>query len=224
MKWLWWENSDLRELYPVCSLTELAHLFDRSEKAVAARAKVMGLRKPTNGCFPKGHVPANKGTRRPGWHAGRMRETQFRKGQQPHNTLPLWSFRWVNCGSGNGRGDGVAYMMLKTGKPGPKPYGGWEWVHKLVWEQAHGPIPAGHRIWWKDGDHSNNSLSNLELVADRDHMARTTVHNLPAPLPELIQLAGALKRKIRNREEKLNGQEHLAGSQGSSVRNAGVAL
>src|SRR5258708_5142973 len=28
--------------------------------------------------FQKGHVPANAGLRRPGWHAGRMRETQFK--------------------------------------------------------------------------------------------------------------------------------------------------
>src|SRR5258708_39700214 len=32
--------------------------------------------------FRKGHVPLNKGLRRPGWSPGRRRETQFRKGER----------------------------------------------------------------------------------------------------------------------------------------------
>ncbi|MGH9505270.1 MAG: HNH endonuclease signature motif containing protein [Terriglobales bacterium] len=214
-KWLWWENRDLRVLYPLCTAAELADLFGRSEKAVSARAKVLGLRKPTNGCYPKGNVPMNKGVRRPGWAVGRMRETQFKKGQVSRNTMPMWSFRWVD-----------GYMMLKTGRHHAPPNDGWEYVHRLVWEQANGPVPDWReaRIWWKDGDHANNSLSNLELIKGSDHVARTTIHNLPAPLVQVIQLAGALKRKIRNREKKANGEEHIAGPQRSSVRDARVAL
>jgi hypothetical protein len=144
-----------------------------------------------------------------------MRETQFHKGQAPRHTMPMWSFRFCD-----------GYLMLKTGANTPKPTTGWEYVHKLIWEQANGPLPDWRvaRIWWKDGDHGNCSLSNLELVAAKDHMARTTVHTLPAPLPQLIQLAGALKRKIRTREKKLNGQEHIAGSAGPSLRDAGSAV
>ena len=165
--------------------------------------------------FQKGLIPANKGKKMPGWGPGRMKETQFKKGQVSVNTMPMWSFRWVD-----------GYLMLKTGKRHGPPNDRWEYVHRLIWEQANGPLPDWHvaRIWWKDGDHGNCSLSNLELVAAKDHMARTTVHSLPAPLPHLIQLAGALKRKIRNREKKLNGQEHIAGSPGPSVRDAGIAL
>lgn len=228
------EDRILRKMFADHRSAAIATLLGRSVNSVSNRAHKLGLRKSDahlrktlRECglqvrdagkshrFPKDHVPMNKGVRRPGWHSGRMRETQFKKGQTPRNTMPMWSFRFCD-----------GYLMLKTGAPTPKPTTGWEYVHKLIWERWNGPLPHWReaRIWWKDGDHGNCSLPNLELVKSSDHIARTTVHNLPAPLPQLIQLAGALKRKIRNQEKKLNGQEHLAGSARSSVRDAGVAL
>ena len=231
-------DKQVRRLYPETLTRTLAATLGVSVLALHQRAEKLGIGKDAayvealnrklgkalslsghGHRYPKGHVPANKGTRRPGYFAGRMRETQFKKGQEPLNAMPLWSFRWYRGGSTSGLG----YLVLKTGKPGPKPIDGWEFVHKLIWEQAKGPLPDWHeaRLWWKDGDHGNCSLSNLELVTSEEHMRRTTVHNLPAPLPELIQLAGALKRKIRNREEKLRGQEHVAGFAEPPVRDAG---
>jgi len=149
--------------------------------------------------YPKGHLSSNKGVRRPGFFVGRMRETQFRAGASPHNTMPLWTFRFNSNG----------HLLLKTGKPGPKPNNGWEYVHRLIWEQANGPLPHWNiaRIWWKDGDPGNCALSNLELVTAQEHMARTTIHNFPAPLKQVIQLKGALKRRI-GRMEKQNAEEH----------------
>jgi hypothetical protein len=40
--------------------------------------------------FTKGHVPANKGLRRPGWGPGRMKETQFRKGERQGRAVKLY--------------------------------------------------------------------------------------------------------------------------------------
>jgi len=277
------EHGRLRELYPITDTRELAKVFGRTHKAVASRAKVLGIQKaeghgakvvwtkqrdailrkrypdefapavakalglPVSSVynrafrlgvtksekfrvmqhrieserlkasgianrFQAGIVPHNKGMRRPGWHRGRMRETQFKKGHVSLNTMPMWSFRWVDD-----------YMMLKTGKQHAPPQTGWEYVHKLIWEQANGPLPDWQeaRIWWKDGDHANCSLSNLELVTAQEHMARTTIHNLPQPLKQLIQLTGALKRKIRNRQKgKNDAEEHDGRSAQSSVCRA----
>jgi len=36
----------------------------------------------------------------------------------------------------------------------------------------------GLYIWWKDGNHRNCALENLELLSGADHMARTTVHKV----------------------------------------------
>jgi hypothetical protein len=232
--WTWKMDQLLRDQYPETLTHTLAAKLGVSVLASHQRAQRFGIRKSAAYLerqhqegrrrlriygvayrYPKGNAPPNKGIRRPGWAPGRMASTQFKKGQAPLNTMPMWSFRWCD-----------GYLMLKTGADTPKPTTGWEYVHKLIWEQAHGPLPDWKiaRLWWKDGDHANCALSNLELVAAAEHMRRTTVHNLPAPLPQVIQLAGALKRKIRNREEKLNGKEHVTGSAGSSVRDAGIAV
>jgi len=201
----------LRALYPHLPTKRLARFLRRSAASIYRIMALNGFQKSEEflagplsgrlcgdrgiGCrFRKGHIPANKGLRRPGWFRGRMRKTQFKKGAEPFNAMPLWSFRRCH-----------GYLILKTGKPGPAPTNGWEYLHKLIWEQAHGPLPdwKAARLWWKDGDHGNCSLDNLEMVTAQEHMHRTTIHNLPPELKHTIQVAGALKRRIRTAERKM---------------------
>ena len=211
-----WTAADawmLRAFYPHIGNEILARRLGCTVAALYRRAHQLGLHKSqifldspdsgrtrpgdTRGAayrFQKGHVSQNKGLRRPGYFRGRMRETQFRKGQSPHNEMPLWSFRFNSMG----------YLMLKTGKPAPKPNDGWEWVHKLIWEQANGPIPAGSRIWWKDRDHGNCALANLEILTAVEHMARTTIHNFPE-VKEMI-LRESIRRHARKFQHKTYGQ------------------
>lgn len=229
-----WTAADdwmLRAYFPLISTRELAARVKHPEISTGQHANKCGVHKsqlyldsPAAGRlrsggnvgaafrFHKGQTPLNKGMRRPGYSAGRgrMQQTQFRKGQEPHNALPLWSFRF----NANG------HLLLKTGKPAPRPNDGWEYVHRLVWEQANGPLPHWNlaRIWWRDGDKGNCSLSNLELVTAQEHMLRTTIHNFPSPLKEVIQLKGALKRRI-GRMEKQNAEEHDGRPPQSPVRD-----
>lgn len=150
--------------------------------------------------FTKGHVPANKGLRRPGWHAGRMRETQFQKGSQPHNTMPVGSYR-INA-------DGyLDRKMTDTGYP-PRD---WVSVHRLVWIQAHGPIPSNHVVAFKAGQHSTEvekiTLDALECIpraelARRNHWKNT----LPKPLQQVVVLRSAIKRQLTMRER--HAQDH----------------
>jgi hypothetical protein len=44
--------------------------------------------------------------------------------------------------------------------------------HRLVWEQARGPIPKGYEIHHIDENRSNNDLSNLECLSHREHRNR----------------------------------------------------
>jgi hypothetical protein len=62
----------------------------------------------------------------------------------------------------------------------------------------------------------NCALENLELLSGKEHMSRTTIHNLPKPLAEVIRLKGALKRQIR---KKTNAQKQNVGPEGSSLRD-----
>lgn len=43
-------------------------------------------------------------------------------------------------------------------------------AHRLVWVAARGPIPDGMEINHKDGDKTNNRLSNLEVVTPSENV------------------------------------------------------
>src|SRR5262245_45486941 len=112
-----WEPEDdalMRARFPHEPTPRLAGALRRTVPSVYNRAKKLGLTKSVEylaspaACrlrrgdnvgaafrFKKGQVPANKGLRRPGWHAGRMRETQFKKGQTGIRYMPIGSTRLV---------------------------------------------------------------------------------------------------------------------------------
>jgi hypothetical protein len=155
--------------------------------------------------FRKGQVPANKGLRRPGWHAGRMQQTQFKKGQRSgcaaHNWVPI----------GTIRADPEGYLRIKireaehgreaTGFGNTKV---WPLYNRYIWEQHNGSIPPKHMVIFKDRNRQNCSIENLELISMGENARRNSMWTrLPRALAEAIQLQGALKRKIR----RLDGKE-----------------
>lgn len=206
------DDGQLRELYPDASTADVAKRMRRSVSAVYGRAKKLGVEKSEAyrlspaACrlrrgdnvgaayrFQKGHAPANKGLRRPGWSAGRMRETQFRKGEFPANHDPdfyvLGALR-VNT-------DGYIDMRVSF-DPGAL---GWKPLHRILWEDEHGPVPDGYALTFKDRDRLNVDLPNLELISRADLARRNSIHNLPPELKGAITALATLKRKIRREEQ-----------------------
>jgi len=206
------DDATLRRVYPHVPTSTLARQLRRSDAAIAQRAKNLGLKKSAAylaspaACrlrrgdevgaafrFPKGHVPANKGTRRPGWSAGRMRETQFKKGARSGKAaahwMPIGSTRLVD-----------GYVYVKVADVPNVPYTvNWLPLHRLEWERVHGPLPAGHCLWFTDGDRLHVDVANLELHTRAENMARNSVHTLPKPLAQAVLLLGALERQLRRR-------------------------
>jgi hypothetical protein len=45
-------------------------------------------------------------------------------------------------------------------------------LHRAIYAAAHGPIPEGVEIHHKDGNKTNNDLSNLEALSGTDHRRR----------------------------------------------------
>lgn len=83
-------------------------------------------------------------------------------------------------------------------------HSGWVTVHVLLWREAHGPVPAGHRVCFRDGDRTNITLGNLELVSFAETMRRNSIHNLSPELFGAIHLLGQFKRRIRRLDAKQN--------------------
>ena len=215
----------LAELYPMHSSAKIASLLKRSIYSVYGTAHKHGLRKSAefydseeSGMlrkgqtrpesvarqFKKGHVPANAGTRRPGYAPGRMRETQFKKGERRgaanRNYKPVGTI---------GRDpDGFLIVKVFDAKTALDRYGigegkSWQYLHRRVWIQHKGPIPPKHHIGFKDRNRENVAIDNLELVSFAEMARRNRMWNcLPRELAEAIQLNGVLKRKLRSLDGK----------------------
>lgn len=143
--------------------------------------------------FKAGHVPANKGSRRPGYAPGRMAETQFksRRPEESRNYRPIGSMRLSKDG----------YLERKvTDDRSIVPARRWVGVHRIVWEKAHGPIPEHHAVCFKAGQFTCQldeiTVDRLELVHRKDLMRRNSLYNYPKEIQDVIKLRGAVRRRI----------------------------
>lgn len=214
-KRLWSKADDaaLRRIFPDTPTAMLGPLFRRSHTAVSVRAGWLGLHKSPaylaspDACrlrrgdhvgaafrFRKGQTPANKGLRRPGWSPGRMRETQFKKGTRSGVAVRLYK----PIGTERLSKDGYLQRKINDDRP---LQARWRSVHLIAWEAAYGPLPAGHAIVFRNGNKADIRLDNLECITRGALMTRNSVHNLPKPLKQAVQLLGAVNRQIRRRSQ-----------------------
>jgi hypothetical protein len=146
--------------------------------------------------FPKGHVPANKGIK--GYQAGgRSAQTQFKKGSVPCTWKPIGSYR-VNA-------DG--YLDRKVTDTGYPPRD-WAAVHRLVWIEAHGEIPAGHVVRFRDGMKTTDpqllTVDRLECISRKENALRNAWHaTWPPELKEIKGAQIALTRAINRKQRQL---------------------
>lgn len=188
---------------------DLAAVLCVTSQQVRSLAHRLGLRKSQewlNG--PEGgrtDGARGQGTRfRPGqvpWSKGRKlgsewnKRTQFKPGQKPANYAPVGSFRVMSAG----------YLQIKLTDTGYPPKD-WVMFHRHVWTQAHGPVPAGHLVVFKDRRRritpAEVTLDVLECVSRQEHLSRHTVHQLGPELAGIVLLRGALTRQIKRRQQQ----------------------
>lgn len=208
----------MREFYPIMPTEALAKVIGRPARSLYMRAQSLGLRKTPEylagpfSCrlrrgtnpgiafrFKPGQQPWNKG--RHYVAGGRSAETRFKRGQlngrAAQLVAPVGSYRVTS--------DGYLDRKVCT-QSGPNTLR-WKPVHRLVWIEANGPIPAGHVVVFKPGRRTTEldriTPDALELVRRDELMRRNSVHTrMPPELARLVQLRGALNRKINRIERK----------------------
>lgn len=207
------EHNFLRAFIPGHTYKEIVAEYNKtfSEPITEMRVKgYMANHKINNGLtgrFKKGHIPANKGTHP--LSVGRMSETQYKKGNLPHNTKPVGYERITK--------DGYIEVKVKMRPSNPKCNDNFVLKHRLVWEEAYGPIPEGHNVIFLDGNKMNVELENLALVDKEEHLQMTR-QNLRTENAELTKTGVLIakascavqnkKKGIKNKNEKRNNEAH----------------
>lgn len=171
--WTRAQDAMLRALYSETDTAAVARRVGRSLTSTYSRAQLLGLTKSAafhaseasgrlrsgdargaTSRFAKGNVPANKGKRRPGFAPGRMKDTQFVKGQRARNWRPIGSerialgYRWTKVSDQSG----VSWTA------------NWRQTHILQWEAQNGPVPNGMRLKSLDGNRLNADPANWTPV------------------------------------------------------------
>lgn len=137
-RWTPAQDARLRAMYLSARMDEMEAVFGCSKYKIYNRAHRLGIRRPPEWLarpmsgrmrpgselgkghrYRRGHVPANKGTRRPGWAPGRMAETQFKTGSRPQT--------WARVGTEVMTYDG--YLKIKVRDDLRPARNNWEYMH-----------------------------------------------------------------------------------------------
>ncbi len=178
------DDQYIKDNYLKINLTAIARHLGYSETLVKGRMKFLNLVTPKE---IKDRFRAEA--------IAKTRATRFYKGHLPHNTKTDFE---ITVRADN---RGVKYKFIRIR------LGNWTPLHRYRWEQANGMIPPKMKLIFKDGDTMNCDIENLELLTPGQLMKRNSYHNYPKPIAEMVQLRGALNRKINKHLKKLTDEK-----------------
>lgn len=189
----WYGRTDM-------SVTEMARRLGRPLTLVYQKAQALGLSRPRKiwtECgknlaqleqakihrFHKGSIPANKGKKMAPEVYAKCARTMFRKGNTPGNHREVGSERINKDG----------YIEVKVAEPNK-----WRAKHRVIWEEAHGPIERGYNVQFKDGNSQNVTLENLYVISRSRQLKEqnSLMARYPKELQAVIRLRGAVKRQV----------------------------
>lgn len=111
---------------------------------------------------------------------------KYKKGNRPHNAVPV----------GTEVKKDAEYWWVKIAEPNQ-----WRQKHILIWEAAHGPVPAGHCLKFLDGNRDNVCLENLQLISKRVNNVMN-YHHLSFPEAEMTKTGIMLAQVTVKAEER----------------------
>lgn len=201
----------LRNVYADTPTAKIAARLGLTSRAVYAKAHALGLKKSPaffasakSGRLVRGTSTGASGRFMPGqtaWNKGMKgldiggKATRFKPGHRGGRAAE----KYKPIGTERVSQDGYLERKINDDMPLQRR---WRAVHLLVWEGAHGPLPRGHAITFKDGDKRNLALDNLTLISRADLMRRNTLHNYGPEVAKLVLLRGAITRQINRKERK----------------------
>lgn len=147
------------------------------------------LRNGLDGKFKKGQTPPNKGKPLPDEVKEKIKGTQFRKGQRPHNAQPIGSESKID-----------GYWKIKIGEPNI-----WQLKSRHEWERIHGEkLGPDDVILFLDMNPDNFDPDNLVKVS-RAELARINQDKLRGADPGINMAAvnlARLKTLAKNKQKK----------------------
>lgn len=150
-KWTEEEKEYLASIVKDSSYKEIAKKmrdrfgYDFTDQQIKGAMARCNLTTGTMGHFRKGSTPWNKGLK---GYMG-VNKTSFKKGNSPHNQLPIGSERLTKD----------SYIEVKIADPNK-----WELKHRLIYKQHYGEIPKGKKVIFADRNIYNFDIDNLILV------------------------------------------------------------
>jgi hypothetical protein len=148
------------------------------------------IRSGRTGCFLKGTMPWNLGTKEMAICMGNS--GSFKKGHVPPNRKPVDSER-IDSKDG--------YILIKVKERNP--YTGfatrWRPKHTVLWERRHGKVPKGSVIFFKDGNKRNFSDKNIVCLTRNEicRLNKAGYPYYPAEIKPSIFALMKLKVKIK---------------------------
>lgn len=198
-KWTNKELEILKNLYPNNTTKFISTKLNRSNGSIYSQAFLLGLKKDEKYINPGKIIKGSKIGKSTQFKKGQLawnsntkglthsNKTSFKKGNKPFNYKPIGSTRINKEG----------YKEIKVNDPNK-----WKLYHRFIWEEHNGPISQGCIVVFKDGNKSNLTIENLELITYKDNMYRNTIHRFPEEIKTTIKTLTILKKIIKN-----NGKE-----------------
>lgn len=211
----WTDLDDLLQLLYADMLNEdLGELLGMPMRDIATRASRLGLHKSPavltqtyrasmlrqgqrQGQFTAGFKPWNKGKH---GYSVEQRKSHFKAGNRPPTWVPVGTERWTT--PPRSLPHAARYLKRKVAEPNR-----WALVHRIVWEQHHGPIPEGHAVIFHDGDTSNFDINNLRCIS-RAELSRSNGAAVPIDLLPVWELTHQLDQEIKEIEKAEHDHHH----------------
>lgn len=189
--WTLEEDRIIIKKYSDCLTIDLMEdLPNRTVKGITSHAYVLGLKKSDlfyasgMGGRISNHNNIGEKTRFarniPGWNKGKKQSdymspekiektkaTRFKKGQDPHNTVPIGTERFSK--------DGYIEVKIQHLKGGDANNNNFEFKHRIIYEKHFGPIPKGMIVEFMDRDKLNFDTSNLVLRSRKENLLQNTM-------------------------------------------------